>query len=74
MAYKGIEKLSNLTVSELEVKVEGFRRELFGLRLSSATSHIKDYSRFNKLRKNIARGLTILTQKEVVNAQNKEIV
>lgn len=63
MAHKQVEELKNLNEQELLVKVENWRRELFGLRLSASTSHIKDCSQFSKLRKNIARGLTLLTQK-----------
>ncbi len=69
MARKVIEDLKNLSEQELQEKVEGWRREFFGLRLSSSTTHIKDYSQFSKLRKNIARGLTLLTQKEQKQVQ-----
>ena len=49
---------------ELKEKIEAIRRELFSLRLNASTAHVKDYSLFNKLRKNIARGLTMLHQKQ----------
>ncbi len=64
---KVTEELRGLGQPELKTKVEEWRRELFGLRLNSSTSHVKDYSRFNKLRKNIARGLTLLTQQNSVS-------
>lgn len=63
MARKIVEELKGMSESELREKVDGFRRELFGLRLNASTSHIKDCSQFKKLRKNIARGLTLLSQK-----------
>jgi len=39
-------------------KLNELRKELFSLQLNSATAHIKDYSRFRKLRQSIARVLT----------------
>lgn len=69
MARKLTEPFKGLSVEELKVKVEEMRRELFGLRLSSVTSPVKDNSLFKKLRKNIARGLTILGNKLTPNMQ-----
>lgn len=63
MARKIIQELKGMSESELREKVDNFRRELFGLRLNASTSHIKDYSQFKKLRKNVARGLTLLSKK-----------
>lgn len=44
---------------------ETLRRDLFSLKLSSKTSHVKDVSQFSKLRKEIARTLTVLHQKRM---------
>lgn len=52
--------ISQLSVEELIIKHEQLRRTLFGLRLNRLTAHVKDYSQFNKLRKDIARVLTRL--------------
>lgn len=52
------EQLRGLGEKELIEKVSEFKRELFGLRLNSMTSHIKDYSQYKKLRRNVARALT----------------
>ena len=60
---------TTLSVDELKMKVEESRRELFGLRLGSVTSPVKDNSLFRKLRKNIARGLTILHAKQTARQQ-----
>lgn len=57
------EELKQLSLEELEVKTDSLRRDLFGLKLSASTAHIKDYSIFKKLRKNIARALTKKNQK-----------
>ena len=54
-------ELQQLSIDDLVAKVDVLRRELFSLRLNSATAHVKDYSQFKKLRKHIARGETRLT-------------
>ncbi len=65
MAHKKMmEELVQCTYEQLTEKVDGWRRELFGLRLSSASSHVKDVSQYKKLRRNIARGLTLMEQKK----------
>lgn len=69
MARKMTDSLNTLSVEELKVKIEEMRRELFGLRLSSVTSPVKDNSLFRKLRKNIARGLTVLHSKQTAQVQ-----
>lgn len=56
-------ELKELSLKELEVKIDGLRRELFGLRLHGVSSQIKDYKKYGKLRKEIARGLTYYNQK-----------
>lgn len=67
MVRKIMEGLNQLDEKGLQIKVEEWRRELFGLRLNASTTHVKDYSRFPKLRRSIARGLTLLTQKQMEN-------
>ena len=58
-------ELSELNIQELIGKLDALRRDHFSLRLNSSTSHVKDYSQFKKSRKNIARILTMLSQKGV---------
>lgn len=57
-------ELTSLSVEELEQKLDGLRRDLFNMQLNAATAHLKDYSQFNKLRKNVARVLTVIKQKK----------
>lgn len=57
--------LKGLSTAELEAKVVEWRRQLLSLRLNATTAHVKDHSQFQKLRKNIARGLTFLQSKGV---------
>ena len=58
------DELKQLDVSELKVKLDAVRRELFNVQLNATTAHVKDYSQFGKLKKDIARVLTFARQKE----------
>lgn len=62
------DELKSLNANELSQKIEQLRQELFTIRLNASTSHVKDYSQFNKLKKNIARALTYYSQKIVSNS------
>lgn len=57
--------LKNMDEKGLIVKLDALRRDLFTLRLNTATAHVKDYSQFEKARKNIARVLTFLRLKGI---------
>jgi len=71
MANKRFEALKNLKAEEVKAVIEGWRRELFGLRLNVRTSHVKNYAQFSTLRKNIARGLTSLSMISGETSQQK---
>jgi ribosomal protein L29 len=71
MANKVFTELKGLKITEIETKIEGWRRELFGLRLNVKTSHVKNYAQFSTLRKNIARGLTCLVAVQGKISQQK---
>jgi len=58
------EQLKGLSKKELAEKVDSYKRELFGLRLNSRTAHVKDYSQFKRLKRNVARALTYLNQEK----------
>ena len=66
------QKLQQLSVEDLQNRLEGTRRDLFGLRLNAATSQVKDYSQYKKLRKQAARFLTALQSKKVESAGSKQ--
>ena len=57
-------ELQELTVAELEAKVDELTEERFRLRFRSATEQIDDTSKFRSLRRDIARIKTILRQRE----------
>ena len=56
------DELRRLSVDDLRVRLNEFRKELCSLRINTSTAHIKDYSQFKKLRSNIARVQTLLRQ------------
>jgi ribosomal protein L29 len=60
-------ELAQLPTPQLKERLEASRRELFSLRLSVVTAHVKDYSQFKKIRHNIARLLTYIRQQEAAN-------
>lgn len=59
------DEIKQLGLKDLIIKLDALRRDQFSLRLNSSTSHVKDYSQFEKNRRNIARILTSLRQKGV---------
>jgi ribosomal protein L29 len=61
------DELKQMGAEKIKEKVEAYRHELLSLRLTAATSHVKDFSQFKKLRKNIARAMTLLRQKGANN-------
>lgn len=52
-----------LSVSEIEEKIAASRLELQKLRIDNATSPLENPMKIKKLRKDIARLMTILTEK-----------
>jgi len=58
-------EFENSDVAALTARLNDLRRELFSLRLNAAAAHVKDYSQYKKLRRNIARVLTYLRMKAI---------
>ena len=56
------QELKNMSENELQDRVESLRKDYFTLKLNTATAHIKDYSQFKKLRRDIAQALTFLNK------------
>jgi len=52
-----------LSMDELEKKEQDLRRELFNLRFQLATGEIENPLRISSVKKDIARVLTIMTEK-----------
>ena len=60
-------ELRNFSVDELKARVRQWRKELFRSKFKTQSSETKDTSVLRKLRQEIARGMTVLTEKETGN-------
>lgn len=68
MTSKEKEALRNISLNELEEKAELLRRELFSTRLRSKTSPMSNNQQLKRLKKDIARILTIISEKKAFNS------
>ena len=57
-------ELRDSSVEELEKKEQDLRRELFNLRFQQATGEIENPMRIRAIKKDIARILTVVTEKK----------
>ncbi len=62
-----VSELKELAVDELQRKEQDLRRELFNLRFQQATGEIENPMRIRAIRKNIARVLTLITERNETN-------
>jgi large subunit ribosomal protein L29 len=62
-------ELRELTVDELAKKEADMRKELFNLRFQKATGEIENPMRIRSIKKDIARVLTVMTEKKTVGRQ-----
>ncbi len=62
-------ELRSKTVDELRQDEKDFRKELFNLNFQKVTGEIENPMRIKTVRKNIARVLTIINEKERVKSQ-----
>ena len=67
-----MQRVQPLSVEELQQKLDSTRQDLFGLRLNAATSPVKDYSQYKKLRKQTARLLTAMQLKKAGSVGSKQ--
>ena len=56
------EDLKKMDAKALKERVNKLKKELFDLRLSAASTPIKDNSQFKKLRASVARAMTYLNE------------
>ena len=54
-----------MSAAEINAKVNELRNEAMNLRFSDVTGQVTDYSRVREVRRDIARLLTILREKEL---------
>lgn len=62
-------ELKSLTIDELNQKEQDMRKELFNLRFQSVTGEIENPMRIQVVRKNIARVLTVKSEKGKVKSE-----
>lgn len=55
----------DLSVNELEVKLDELKEELFNLRFQLATGQLDNPMRISAVRKNIARVKTVMREREL---------
>ena len=66
------QKIQQLSVEDLQIKLNSTRQDLFGLRINSASTQVKDYSQYKKLRKQVARILTAMQIKQAATVGSKQ--
>ncbi len=59
-----VAEVRELDVEELERRLADTKRELFNLRFQHATGQLENTGQLTQVRKNIARILTVLNQKQ----------
>jgi large subunit ribosomal protein L29 len=65
-------ELRELEYEELETRLNEYRREMLNLRFQLATGQLDNYSRLNETRKNVARVLTVLRDREIALAEGRD--
>ena len=62
------EQLRELSADELLVKEEGLREEMFNLRFQHATRQLHNTARLPQVKREIARVLTVLSERDLAGA------
>jgi large subunit ribosomal protein L29 len=63
-----ISELNTLSFEELAVKAEYFREELFNLKIRHSIGQLENPNRLQQVKKDIARVLTLLAQKDLARS------
>ena len=58
-------EMKEMTIEELAKKEADMRKELFNLRFQQSTGEIENIMRIHSVRKDIARVLTVMTEKKM---------
>jgi len=66
-----MQRIQQLSAEDLQKKLDSTRQDLFGLRVNSAATQVKDYSQYKKLRKQAARILTAMRLKTAQSVDSK---
>jgi len=63
------DKLRDMTIEELRKKEQDLRKELFNLRFQHATHQLENTARLRTVRREIARVITIIREKQLEGAE-----
>ncbi len=66
-----VEEIRALATEEINVRVEENREELMNLRFQQATGELVDYNRLRTTRRDIAKMLTILKEREMEEMESE---
>jgi large subunit ribosomal protein L29 len=66
-----IRDLLEMGDEELETALAEAKAELFNLRFQHVTGKLDNYARINTVRKNVARYMTILREREIAEAERQ---
>lgn len=62
-----INEVRNFSTKELEDQLEDMKEAMYHLRIRKATGELKDTSEFKKTKKDIARIMTVLRERELAS-------
>ena len=71
MATEALKEFRKMPADKLKEREQELRTELFQLRTGGATEKVKDTSKFKKVKKDIARIMTILGEQETKQKTEK---
>ena len=64
MSNMNVEEIRNLETNEIESQVKDLKQQLFTLRFQHATGQLENPNELKKIRRTIARMLTVLEQRK----------
>jgi large subunit ribosomal protein L29 len=65
-------ELRELDDDELDTRLAEYRRELLNLRFQMATGQLDNYARLNAARRDVARVMTVLRDREIALAEGRD--
>lgn len=67
-----VRELRDLESAELGKQIATLRRDLFGLRFANATGELDDTAGIGRTKRNLARALTVASERELHSDQGAE--
>jgi large subunit ribosomal protein L29 len=60
-----VREIRNMGTADIQKQLEDAREEYFNLRFQRASGQLEDYNQFKRVRRDVARLLTILREREI---------